>query len=77
MQSRPTQAVEELRQAIAQGSRDPHVYGDLAYLLGDMLHHEEALRFYERAIELASDNLQKADFLLELGWGRYLLGRHD
>lgn len=75
MQSLSKLNAEELRRKIAGGSKNAEDYGNLGYVLFARGHSEEAISFYEQALNLASQNFQKAELSVELGWLFYEVGR--
>jgi len=64
--SSPNQA--ELRRRIENGSRDAEDYKSLASLLYNAGHFPESVALLEAALDLALDDVKRADVLVILGW---------
>jgi len=60
--------VDELRNKIAAGSRDPKNYSDLASLSFDAGHYDEAIAIHQEALRLPLSNLQRGRVHLDLAW---------
>jgi tetratricopeptide (TPR) repeat protein len=66
-------AIKHFREVVAADSSNAEAYNNLAYLLIDQ-QPDEALKFAQRAVELAPDRPAYAD---TLGWALYRKGLYD
>jgi tetratricopeptide (TPR) repeat protein len=70
-------SAEELRRKIAAGSTNQKDYRDLAYHLFAIGQYKEAILFYQQALDLPLQDIQKADLSMDLAAVLYEVSRRD